>query len=828
VHFERMSDVDLHPRSLPVSRLSPAKSNGGLGDHLAQHQHGKGDSAYSSFSGGSTAPDYPSPFLPDDLQPASFGHDADLKYVKSICHPTQALQADSRPADRLYRSVEAITQRYRDDTGTEVDRLDGLHGNDKALSKKEGRLGADPPVRPPPVPARLDSFTATRNLENGRVHHQGTEVQPKAAGLQPQPRGPIPHKAEPADPDTDPVYSVWRGSQQPPSYRLHLQARDHAAAPLTPESLSIAGEQQKPSNVLDRSPPGGAGQPERPRLRRPSSGGGCNGDHPDGGHFESQRKRAHSARDRLGSEPTPRSAGPSLINGSIRHKGQFYFVTGVCSPSASLCGGESAAAETHRLRERRHSAMDQPSGPLWESSRSPGGAMPDERETFASQSDLSFGDQENRRLSYVSTRSSRSFDALEEIDAAQNRDIGRHTANNHIFYCGPDGSRPPQEVGSPHGGRKREEPAKRGKRPPLGDVASERINKETTPLLYQLTGASRAAALLKKDADFSMKGNDGVPNRRGREDEERAAQSGGALDDSFTKYYKEQLQDAQSKVLRETSYKRRDLQLSWPHRVRQKPESRPAAIHIFSPSLDSATSTDTLATSVTSGETERGSVRGEVRERQEEKEKEKDAGRPANVAQPQVARVGGRRRLTQEQKTMYFSEPEKLHQLGAAPPVRSACRSFGNESEAEERWPEGERGLVAARRKMFETRGRALSASGPAKSNLKHVQHKALVEYMERKTGHKAAEASPPRQRHSLGEKPFDWVPRTHDGKHAKKKLPRPHSAGRILDSSSSSMRYRREAERLCVCVCVCACACACVSLSVCLCGFFFVVVQIK
>ncbi|XP_034405744.1 protein Shroom1 isoform X2 [Cyclopterus lumpus] len=895
LHFERMSNVDLHPLSLPVSRLSSAKSNSSIADHLAHHQHGKGDSAYSSFSGGSTAPDYPSPFLPDDLQSSSFSHYADLKYVKSIYHPTQVLQSDSKTMDQLYRSVEAIKQQYRNNTSTNVNHhnlngYDSLYSNNKSL--KEGRLGAPsqgayPPVRPPPVPARLDSFIATKNLENSRVHHQGTEFQPQQSQpqkqpkplnqLHPQPHGLNTQKTETANPDTgksrlnsDPVYSVWRGSQQPqpqaqqpPSYHPHLQAHDQIRAPLNPEYIfntdsKAASEQQKSTNILGRSPPRGTSQPEHLKLRQPSSSGGCNGDHPNkssdsSSHFESQRKRVQSSHDWLGSEPTraasPWNAGQSLINSSIQHKGQFYFVTGVCKSesgmrthSASLCGSEagsesSTALETHRLREKErcHSTIDHLFRPLQDSSRSSSGVIPDERETFTSQSkDLSFRsqDQENRRLSYISTQSSRSFDALEEIDMIQNRDIGRHTTNNPIFYCGPDRNCPPhstkhtKEVTSlinndQHNYHKREEQAKRGKRQPLGDVASERINKETTPLLYQLTGASRAALQPKKDADFSMKGNEAIPNRIGHEDmafedEERTPQSDtsskdrgevisvacNTMDDSFTKYYKEKLKDAQSKVLRETSFKRRDLQLSWPHRIRQKPEMRPTVIHTFSPSQDSETSTDTLTPSVTSEETERGSIQEEVRERQEERDKEteKENGRPANVAQPQVARIGGRKRLTQEQKKMYFSEPDKLNQLGGAP-IHSACRSFGNESEGEERWPEGEQGLVAARRKMFETRGRAFSASSPSKTNLKHMQHKALVEYMERKTGQKVTEPqqptpqiSPPRQRHSLGEKPFDWVPRppsgNHEGKNTKKKLPRPHSAGRILDSSSSSIRY--------------------------------------
>lgn len=876
-HFERMSNVDLHPLSLPVSRLSPAKSNSSIVDQLAHHQHGKGDSAYSSFSGGSTAPDYPSPFLADDLQSSSFSHYADLKYVKSIYHPTQVIQSDSKTMDQLYRSVEAISQQYRNNASVNHHNYNGndnFHINNKALSKREGLQPPQPLECPPPVPTRMDSFIATKNLENSMVHHQEAESHPQ----QPQPQQPRPHnrlhshtsdlgppKAETANPDasnshlrSEPPYSVRRRSQpqlpqpqQPPSYRSHLQAHDQAKGPVNPEYLFIrdnkaASEQQKSTNILSRS-----SQPEHLIPKQPSSGGGCNGDHhnkPSGSssHFESHRKRAFSAQDWLVEDPTraasPSGTGQSFISSSIQHKGQFYFVTGVCkvpesgmrTHSLSVCGSGreiSMALETQRLREKErcHSTMDNFFQPLQESSRSSSGTIPDEREAFASDLFSKSQDQENHRPSLNLSQSSQSLDILEESDMMQSRDISRHTANNPIFYCPPHSSTPTKDVASLIGHEqpshsKRDDHAKTGKRQPLGDVASERINKETTPLLYHLTGASRAALKPKKDPDFSVKGREAVLNKasqgdvavndnegplQGDKNDRGDVTSCNTLDDSFKKYYKEKLKDAQSKVLRETSFKRRDLQLSWPHRIRQSSELRPTVIHSFSSSQDSETSTDTLTPSVTSEQTEKGSILEEDGENQKEmdQETEKENGRPANVAQPQVARIGGRRRLTPEQKKMCYSEPEKLNQLGGVP-SHSAFRSFGNERESavefegeEESMQQGEQGLVAARRKMFETRGRALSTSSATKSNLKHLQHKALVEYMERKTGQKVPEPQqltsqlppPPRQRHSLGEKPFDWGARplsgNNESKNTKKKLNRPHSAGRILDSSTSSIR---------------------------------------
>ncbi|XP_027887490.1 protein Shroom1 isoform X3 [Xiphophorus couchianus] len=874
LHFERMSNVDLHPLSLSVSRLSPAKSNSSIADHLSHHQHGKGDSAYSSFSGGSTAPDYPSPFLPDDLQSSSFSHCADLKYVKSIYHPTQFLQPDSKTMDQLYRSVEAISQQYHKNSDLNYHSLNGsesLHTNNNAHPKKEVQSSTPSQSgQAPPVPLRLDSFIATKNLENSRAHLHGTEFKPlpqqpqQEIRLHGQPYSQSQHfpRSETAILDksssnlsSEPLYSVWRGShemqqvQHPPSYRLHLQLHNQTRVNL--ENPSIV-DSNAAFELHSQSPPHGRNQPEHLTPKQTSSMIGCNGDHQikSGGYFQSERKRAYSAQEVHGSSELqradrPRNGSQSCLSSSIQHKGQFYFVTGVYKPSepavrthsAPISGTEfvrevSAVLETHHQdNPRSHSTMDNFFRPFYESSHTSSGMIPEDEEVFTSvdqgmvQMSKSL-DQENYTPPHI----------LNVLD--ESREIGHHTASNPIFYCGPDLKSPPQsathqnDVNLVMGNKstnynRREDHTNRGKRQPLEDIASERINKETTPLLYHLTGASRTAMQPNPDPGFSGR-KEGVLNKSVQEEvavnnNETPAQGDtsrnhrgdvlsaacGTLDDSFKKYYKEKLKDAQCKVLSKTSFKRRDLQLPLPHCLTQNSECRPAVIHSFSSSQDSEISTDTLTPSLTSQDTEKGSLT-EVGDIQKEIEKsfEKKNLRLANVAQPQVARIGGRKRLTPEQKKMCFSEPEKLNELGRTP-KHSVCCSFGNESEGlfaaefegEDAAQQAEQGLVAARREMFESRGRALSVSSASKTNLKHVQHQALVEYMERKTGQKVAEPqhptshlpTPSRQRHSLGEKPFDWNPRpqswNHE-KHTKKKHLRPHSAGRILDSPSSSIRY--------------------------------------
>lgn len=862
--FERMSNVDLHPLSLPVSRLSPAKSSSSIAEQFAHHQHGKGDSAYSSFSGGSTAQDYPSPFLPDDLQSNSFGHYADFKYVKAVYHPARALQTDTRTMDQLCRSVEAISQQYRNNTNIKANHennnpIDPVHSNNNAISKQEVPQAPStcPSIlRPPPIPARMDSFIATKNLENTRVHRHSAEIQPQQPQQQPRSRSqpayglnaPRPLRVMSDTGDLGP-YSVWRGSQQQLA-QVHNPSNYHTRFASNPEYLYITdnkalSDQRNSAAVSRRTPSQGKSQPQE--HRNPSGQGEGNGDHHSkyngsDNQSESQRKRAYSVNDWLGSD-TQRLSSPwttGVINSSIQHKGQFYFVTGVCrAQSASSCGsdaGSKRSPEKYQLREKErcHSTLESLFRPLQQSSRSSSGTIQDEVFTYLSQDqDLSAWnqDQENRQFSSNSLQSTQSFDALQEI-SSHNHEIGRHTSSNPIFYCGPDRNHPPpaapqtEELPSHISNEqvhehKKVEQAKKGPRQPLGDIGSEKINKETTPLLYHLTGASRAALQPKKKSNSSIQGKeitlktshgasavDEVRPLKTEAEKNSSAEISACntLDDSFKKYYKEKLKDAQSKVLRATSFKRRDLQLSWPHRIRPKPEMKPPVLHAFSSSQDSETSTETLTPSLTSEETETGSIK----EGEEVEEEAREVNWcPVNVAQPQAIRMRGKKRLTPEQKKMCYSEPEKLHQLGGAP-LHSSRRSFGNESEnvfavegEDQRCvQQGEPGLVAARRKMFETEDQVFSVPTTAKFSLKHLQHKALVEYMERKTGHKLPEPQEPgplvpqasRHRHSLGEKPFDWGSRplsgNQDGKNSKKKLHRPHSAGRILDSSASSVRY--------------------------------------
>ncbi|XP_061103471.1 protein Shroom3 [Conger conger] len=853
-HFERVSNVDLHPLSCPVNRLSPAKSTSSIDQFT--HHHGKGDSAYSSFSGGSSAPDYSSPFIQEEINPHSMQY-SDLKYVKAVYNPND-LNAGPKGMERLYRSMEAISQ--------QCDQRNSFIGG-RCCNQES------PPPPPPPPPTRLDSFITIRNMENSRAY-----ANPEGQVAETPQRWTHAASLDAAYPRPDPIYR--RRVSQP-------NLRD----PMSRSEVGQVPEPQRPASAVSRTPTGFI-----PLEGLKQQAGGSTG------QTEMQKQRRHSVQEMQ--TWSTQHGTQTIINGNIQHKGQFYFVTGMCKPpepnfkdtlSGVEEGEEEQCSEEQQCKpvvERSHSKVEQ----LLRNHhrRQDSWGSQGEQMAFSQNQDI------RARTQYkelndgidppgslpVADKGSHSFNALDgQSQNAQGRELGltsrrHHSSSNHIFYCGPEDHLPQSNPSTKEAGlppqsldpvisSKKADQENRGMRQLFDDVAKEKISKETTPLLYHLTGESRGVLANRPKTDNNPNGNwkesrrnsgalqwqskegpthreEGASNSASRTTPTQESQhrmelptdSYNTLDESFKKYYKEKLKDAQSKVLGETSFKRRDLQLSLPKRIRPNPEKRPTVLPSTFSSQGSSLASESSVPSVPGKDTikesdkedwqesilegskekreesgnesgkecgtesskegskECGKDSGKECSKENEKENGKENRRSPNLAQPQVARIGGRKRLTVEQKKMYYSEPEKLHLLGEGP-SHTAHRSLGSERESLfSRDDLSEQGLVSSRRKVFETRGRALSASSLSKATLKEIQQKALVAYMERKKGHRSAEPQQPAlltpgQRHSTAGKPSDWGPRPVSGSVGpKKKLLRPLSAGRILDSSSSSVRY--------------------------------------
>ncbi|NXA32064.1 SHRM1 protein, partial [Eudromia elegans] len=273
-----------------------------------------------------------------------------------------------------------------------------------------------------------------------------------------------------------------------------------------------------------------------------------------------------------------------------------------------------------------------------------------------------------------------------------------------------------------------------------GAPASDQINRQTTPLLYYLSGGKTTGILHQRkhiqhqgdlsslpkkssasnysasarSSDVQRESNwlpKPEPTRQCIADDPNEAEDavlgspGSPVDESFNNHYREQLKVAQKRVLRETSFKRKDLQMSLPIRLRKKPSQRSSVEHLRSFSLSSANEDAKLVPSPPP-----------------HVQLVEHFSKDAEIRRTQLGRIGGRKRVTKEQKNLCFSEPEKLNQLEDKDVPWSQARDEVAELDT-----------AAAGRRALESRGRALSSSGISKTELKQIQHTALVEYMERK-----------------------------------------------------------------------------------------------
>ncbi|XP_061473016.1 protein Shroom1 isoform X2 [Rhineura floridana] len=273
------------------------------------------------------------------------------------------------------------------------------------------------------------------------------------------------------------------------------------------------------------------------------------------------------------------------------------------------------------------------------------------------------------------------------------------------------------------------------------DSTSIKINRRTTPLLYYLSGGKNPSFMshenqTQDEEDFAMRSprsnftaatepieiprdtNTYVDNIGSNNEGLIPRSPASSVDEKFKNDYREKLKVAQSKVLRETSFKRKDLQMSLPVRLKQKPSSRPSIQHLRSLSLSSTNEDSKLIPAPKPLE----SISNED-----------------ESMRPQTARIGGRKRATKEQKKISYSEPEKLNQLDDQRDQSALWTKKNARSRSDEI---NEQDSMIIGRKAQRNQGRAL-----LKAELKQIQHNALLEYMERKIGQRPAAAQSSTQR---------------------------------------------------------------------------------
>ncbi|XP_042306964.1 protein Shroom1 isoform X2 [Sceloporus undulatus] len=299
--------------------------------------------------------------------------------------------------------------------------------------------------------------------------------------------------------------------------------------------------------------------------------------------------------------------------------------------------------------------------------------------------------------------------------------------------------------------------------------ASIKINRKTTPLLYYLSGGKNSNFMTHKthktleQEEFSTKSSrnncqvsaalieiprDSNTHMDTTSTDERliVGSPASSVDDAFKNVYREKLKIAQSKVLRETSFKRKDLQMSLPVRLKPKPSSRPSIEHLRSLSLSSTNEDSKPIPPLKPLE---------------------NVNREDDSKRPQATRIGGRKRATAEQKKISYSEPEKLNQLDDQRDQSASWKTKNARSRSDEISEQDTRVL---RSKALGAQGRALS-----KAELKQIQHNALLEYMERKTGQRPTTAN-----HNTQQKP-PLQQRTSDSKRFSEDRPSSSSTSKKL-----------------------------------------------
>ncbi|XP_040200562.1 protein Shroom1 isoform X2 [Rana temporaria] len=263
------------------------------------------------------------------------------------------------------------------------------------------------------------------------------------------------------------------------------------------------------------------------------------------------------------------------------------------------------------------------------------------------------------------------------------------------------------------------------------DLPSEKITKASTPMLYHLSGGNGSFAMLntskqtklldtseesntfQKKCHFSVsqmaehqqpfqktKSQPQLDENLRTEFTETTGDPTCSYEDSFMLDYREKLKIAQKKVLRETSFKRRDLQMSLPVRLKLNPPKRPSVDHIRSYSLSNPNEEAKLTQPNISA----------------------DEGHKKESEKATVLRIGGRKRLTKEQRKLCYSEPEKLDHLG----LHNSGLAWNSDGSVQNKFEDHYR-MKSLDKEL------TLSSSNISKTELKQIQHNALMEYMERR-----------------------------------------------------------------------------------------------
>ncbi|XP_048191456.1 protein Shroom2 [Perognathus longimembris pacificus] len=632
-HFSSLGSMDSldHPsQPYPSGRLSAAKSNSSI-DHLGSHS--KRDSAYGSFSTSSSTPDHTLP-------------KADASSTENILYKVHLWEA-SRPDGSHQGQVASDLQSMEDRPLPRVSRDNSKsprpedNAEPKLVPSGRSSFGpvwyvpdkkkapSSPP--PPPPPLRRDSFAATKGQEKAQSlpFSEAATTQHFKALTRLQPRGDW--RVDPADRPRRLVCpgsgKETRGSTYVPEGHLDtgVQGSDHKSG----NPLGAPGRLHTSLSSIDV------------RFLQPHQGG----HHSRHCSDESSRAPAlHRAPQHLPfpggrqellnaccQDPSP----PQVKWSSATHQkadGQSYYY---CVPARQPGQGGPQGAQLRGDYWQLNVGLENPSmQPMVHSARchlpQREGALNayDTRpcHPLAGGTEGSFlGIQEPAGAGHVDKASLQKMsEGFKWVDGSGTRISRQRTPMLHSLT-----QERAHQPGNCQDGIE--------KPPPFdaqGGKPTRRSDRFATTLRNEIQ--MRRAKLQKSKSTVALAG--------ASEAEEDAGiwrdKAGAAPEGSFTSTYKDHLKEAQARVLRATSFKRRDLD---PCPADQSPSSSEHRAGDHSSSSSYSGEPDSVPHFWEAGLAKPSSSGGGM---------------------PHISRIGGRKRFTMEQKLKSYSEPEKMNEVG--------------------------------------------------------------------------------------------------------------------------------------------------------------------
>ncbi|KAM9761690.1 protein Shroom2 isoform 4-T4 [Menidia menidia] len=618
-----MDSLEQVPHPFPAGQLSPAKSNNSM-EHLGG---GKRDSAYSSFSTSSSTPDY-------TLSKSNAASTENVLYKVSQWDAAGGKHSNGRNSQSV--SAEGVRQ---DDRLTyfqmpgAASGPDAPHAEDPAGCRHsassrtsfgpvwnvpERKKAGSPSPPPPPPPARSDSFAATRVHERGLVAAH-SEV---AEGSHPPCKAPsesrrshhISIKTDGENVHTSPDKF---GPNQFSSNKQHSLSSTDVRQGQAPH----VGQPFHQRHHSDKS----TLYPQPYSVPKP---------HNVGGYYSSLQELPTN-----GSTPPPtqtESSGPS----------RYYCVT-TCQPAPPNSAALSGIPEDRRSAAASGQAGNERSSVSPQTAPKSKYHLPHQQQLPTHSKDCNVYNKHQPRV---------------EKSSSDDLEGQRGHGTQNAEYVGNPTSRPSEQ--------------RRSLPPQLKDFpqdtrnhnrVSDKICPQATPMLHSLSmdaagqeekarGANSLEESLeskqaKRGDRFATTLRKEIQMRRAKLQKSKSAASlpvdeceleeyreesstPTSADGSFSNSYKDHLKEAQARVLKATSFRRRDLEPVLPE-------------HSASEALPNYASSAQARKDVNPLPTVSESVAG-------------NSGLPSG----QVTRIGGRKRFPVEKKVRSFSEPDKIHEVG--------------------------------------------------------------------------------------------------------------------------------------------------------------------